>query len=210
MRDNFPACLAETLRHEGGWADHPKDPGGATNFGVTLATYRRWKPGATKDDLRRITDAEVAAIYRKGYWDAVSGDDLPAGLDLVAFDGAVNSGPARGAKWLQQALGVTADGKIGPKTIAAAKAAHAEAVIDRACDLRMAFLRGLNTWPTFGKGWGRRVNEVRDAATAMAAKPAPKPAQKPAAPAAAPSPVGIGAVVAVVIALAIIAVIFGG
>lgn len=210
MRDNFPACLAETLRHEGGWADHPKDPGGATMKGVTLATYRRWKPGATKDDLRRITDAEVAAIYRKGYWDAVNGDDLPAGLDLVAFDGAVNSGPARGAKWLQQALGVTADGKIGPKTIAAARAAQAEAVIDRACDLRMAFLRGLNTWPTFGKGWGRRVNEVRDAATAMAAKPATKPAQKPAAPAAAPSPVGIGAVVAVIVALAIIAVIFGG
>lgn len=210
MKDNFEPALAESLAHEGGWSDHPKDPGRATMRGVAIGTYRRWKPGASKDDLRRITDAEVAAIYRKDYWDAVSGDDLPAGMDLVAFDGAVNSGQARGAKWLQEALGVTADGKIGPKTIAAAKQAHPEAVIDRACDLRMAFLRGLNTWPTFGKGWGRRVNEVRDAAISMATKPAAKSAQKPVAPAAAPSPVGLGAVAAVVITLAILAVIFGG
>lgn len=176
MRDNFAACLAETLRHEGGWSDHPKDPGGATMKGVTLATYRRWRPGATKDDLRRITDAEIAAIYRKGYWDAVRGDDLPAGLDLVAFDAAVNSGPKRGAIWLQAGLGVPQDGRIGPATLQAAELAGASMAIDRACDARLSWLRHLRTWGTFGKGWTRRVNDVRAAAKRMASdRPVPKP-----------------------------------
>ena len=181
MKENFAACLAETLRHEGGWSDHPKDPGGATMKGVTLDTYRRWRPGATKAQLRAITDAEVAAIYRKGYWDAVNADDLPAGLDLVAFDGAVNSGPSRGAKWLQAGVGAKQDGKVGPATIAAARAYDTRAAVNRACDARLAFLRTLGTWPTFGKGWSRRVASVRSTALAMAAqpRPAPKPAVYP-------------------------------
>ena len=176
MRDNFPACLAEVLRHEGGWSDHPKDPGQATMKGVTIGTYRAWK-GRTvsKDELRRIPDSEVAAIYRAWYWQPVRGDDLPAGLDLVAFDAAVNSGPSRGAKWLQKAVGVTQDGKIGPATIGAARQADAALAVNRACDARMGFLRSLGTWPTFGKGWTRRVDSVRAVALAMA-KPAPKPA----------------------------------
>lgn len=169
MKSNFDHCLRLVLAHEGGWADHPKDPGGATMKGVTLATYRKYKPGATKAQLRAISDADLAMIYRDGYWNKVKGDDLPAGLDLVAFDAAVNSGVSRGAKWLQSALGVPADGKVGPKTIAAANAAHKEAVIDRACDLRLGFLRQLGTWKTFGKGWTRRVESVRDTASKMAA-----------------------------------------
>ena len=181
MKENFAACLAETLRHEGGWSDHPKDPGGATMKGVTLDTYRRWRPGATKAQLRAITDAEVAAIYRKGYWDAVNADDLPAGLDLVAFDGAVNSGPSRGAKWLQAGVGAKQDGKVGPATIAAARAYDTRTAVNRACDARLAFLKTLGTWPTFGKGWSRRVASVRSTALAMAAppRPAPKPAVYP-------------------------------
>ena len=182
MRENFDACLREVLRHEGGWSDHPKDPGGATMKGVTLATYRQWKPGATKDDLRRITDDELGRIYRRGYWDIVKGDDLPAGLDLVAFDAAVNSGPSRGAKLLQAGLGIKQDGKIGPLTIAAAAKADAPAAINRACDARLGFLRSLKTWGTFGKGWTRRVSDVRATALLMAAptRPASKPATKPA------------------------------
>ena len=181
MKENFAACLAETLRHEGGWSDHPKDPGGATMKGVTLDTYRRWRPGATKAQLRAITDAEVAAIYRKDYWDAVNADDLPAGLDLVAFDGAVNSGPSRGAKWLQAGVGAKQDGKVGPATIAAARAYDTRTAVNRACDARLAFLKTLGTWPTFGKGWSRRVASVRSTALAMAAppRPAPKPAVYP-------------------------------
>lgn len=169
MKDNFEACLAQILSHEGGWADHSADPGGATMKGITIGTYRAWKGrNVTKAELRAISDAEIAALYRKNYWDAVRGDDLPAGLDLVAFDGAVNSGVSRGAKWLQAALGVNPDGVIGPKTIAAAKDAHKEAVIDRACSIRLNWLRTLPHWPTFGKGWSRRVEGVRADAKAMA------------------------------------------
>ena len=179
MKDNFERCLAHVLASEGGWADDKADPGGATMKGITIGTYRAWKGRAvTKAELRAISDAEVAAIYRQNYWNAVRGDDLPPGLDLVAFDGAVNSGVSRGARWLQQALGVTADGKVGPQTLTAARQAHPEAVIDRACDLRMGFLRGLPTWSRFGKGWSSRVNSVRDTAISMSINPAgsPKPA----------------------------------
>lgn len=168
MKSNFDHCLKLVLAHEGGWADHPKDPGGATMKGVTLATYRKYRPGATKAHLRAISDGDLAMIYRAGYWNKVKGDDLPAGLDLVAFDAAVNSGPGRGARWLQEALGVNPDGVIGPKTIAAAKDAHKEAVIDRACSIRLNWLRTLPHWPTFGKGWSRRVEGVRADAKAMA------------------------------------------
>ena len=168
MRDNFARCLSEILRHEGGYVDHPADPGGATNKGITIGTYAGWKGRkVTKAELRAISDAEVAAIYKRNYWDKVRGDDLPAGLDLVAFDAAVNSGPSRGARWLQQALGVSADGKIGPATLARAHASYAPAVIERAIGFRLAFLRGLKTWRHFGKGWSRRVEDVRVTALAM-------------------------------------------
>ena len=171
MKDNFEACLAHVLQSEGGYVDHPSDPGGATNMGITIATLRTWRGrSVTKADVKALTRAEAASQYKKNYWDAVRGDDLPRGLDLVAFDAAVNSGVSRGAKWLQSALGVPADGKVGLKTIAAANAAHKDAVIDRACDLRLGFLRQLGTWKTFGKGWTRRVESVREAASKMAAE----------------------------------------
>jgi lysozyme family protein len=185
MKANFEACLAEVLKHEGGWADHPSDPGGSTMKGVTIGTFARYKKrDVTKAELRAISDHDLRTIYRKEYWDKVRGDDLPAGLDLVAFDGAVNSGPSRGARWLQTALGVTADGKIGPATLTAADAAQPRGVIAKACDARLAFLRGLRTWPTFGKGWQRRVDSVRAVAVAMTAQPPQKPASAPVAPAA--------------------------
>ena len=168
MNSNFPFCLKEVLKHEGGWADHPKDPGGATMKGITIGTYSQWKGRrATKAELRAIPDEEVAAIYKRNYWDKVRGDDLPSGLDFVAFDAAVNSGPSRGAKWLQQGLGVAADGQIGPKTLAAAEEADAKTAIIAATNARFAFLRSLRTWPTFGKGWTRRVDDVRKKALAL-------------------------------------------
>jgi len=198
VKDNFERCLAITLRHEGGWADHPSDPGGATMKGVTIGTYAQHKGRkVTKEELRAITDAELRAIYRRGYWDKVRGDDLPAGLDLVAFDAAVNSGPSRGAKWLQMALAVPSDGKIGPATIAAAAKAAPDAVVYQACNIRMGFLRALRTWPTFGRGWQARVDDVRKQALAMltptpvADSPAPVPATKPPADPVAKSSMGI-------------------
>lgn len=169
---NWPTALAAVLRHEGLWSDHPADPGGATMKGITLATFREAR-GAdrTKEDLRAISDADVSDIYRKRYWNAVRGDQLPAGVDLCVFDLAVNSGPGRAVRLLQKALGVNADGSIGPKTLAAAYDADALTVIGEICDLRLAFLRSLPTWPTFGKGWWARVENVRKEASSLARHP---------------------------------------
>ncbi len=169
--DRFAACLPLILKHEGGYVDHPKDPGGATNKGITQKTYDSWRDrkGEFRRSVRRIADAEVAAIYRRDYWDAIRGDELPAGIDYCVFDFAVNSGIDRAARYLQSAVGSPADGKIGPNTIAAAKGRDAKATIEAICDNRMAFLRGLRNWPTFGKGWTARVNDVRDRALEMAA-----------------------------------------
>lgn len=193
MKSNFDNCLPEILRHEGLWADHPNDPGGATMKGITIGTYAQWKGRkVTKDELRKIPDSEVAAIYKRNYWDKVRGDDLPAGLDLVAFDAAVNSGPSRGAKWLQQAVGVTADGVVGPATLMAAQSTYAPAAIERAIAVRLAFLRSLSTWGTFGKGWSRRLDGVKAKALEMAGDGSPP--VRPDAPITAPAkPAGLWA-----------------
>jgi len=183
MKDNFERCLSETLKHEGGWADHPSDPGGATMKGVTIGTFAGFKGRkVSKSELRAITDVDLRAIYRRGYWDKVRADDLPAGLDMVAFDGAVNSGPARGARWLQGAIGVTADGKVGPETLAFARAANTTLAIDRACDARLMFLQRLEIWPTFADGWRARVAAVRRVAKDMTAVMATDAPPEPSVP----------------------------
>lgn len=106
MDRNFQRALSLVLKSEGGWSDHPKDPGGATMKGVTLANFRRYvQSDATKDDLRKITDDQVATVYRRFYWDAVAGAELPDGIDYATFDYAVNSGPGRAAKALQAVAG---------------------------------------------------------------------------------------------------------
>lgn len=173
MNSNFRAALSEVLKDEGGFVDHPKDPGGTTNKGITIATYRKWidKDG-TAEDLKRITDSQVQKIYRSVYWNSVKGDDLPSGVDYAVFDFAVNSGPVRAAKYLQAVLGVAQDGKIGPITLAAAKNIDAADLINALCDRRMAFLKGLKTFDTFGKGWTSRVSRVRKKAIELAEKPA--------------------------------------
>ena len=168
MKANFDHCLAHVLQHEGGWADHPRDPGGATMRGVTQATFSAFKGRqTTKDELRNISDADLGAIYRQGYWDKMRCDDMPAGLDLVAFDAAVNSGPRRAAQWLQQAAGVAQDGSIGPKTLAAVASADPVRLIEAALRARLQFLKGLSTFSVFGKGWTARVQAVQVEALAM-------------------------------------------
>ena len=163
---NFDACLAEVLAHEGGYVNHPRDPGGETNLGISKRSY-------PNEDIRGMTRARAGAIYRRDFWNKVRGDELPDGIDLVAFDPAVNSGVSRGAKWLQSALGVTQDGRIGPNTVGKAQTApDAVKVIQRACSARMGFLRGLGTWGTFGKGWSRRVASVEATAVAMSTRSA--------------------------------------
>lgn len=166
-KENLPACLAVTLEHEGGWSDHPKDPGGATMKGITLTTYRRFKPNATKTDLRNITDDEVRSIYRVDYWNKVRGEDLPAGIDLVTFDYGVNSGPSRAVKDLQRQVGAKVDGVAGSETVSKANAAEGKAVIQGVSARRMSFLQGLTTWATFKRGWSKRVADVEAKAVAM-------------------------------------------
>lgn len=181
MNRNFDRALSLVLKHEGGYVNHPKDPGGATNKGITIATFRRYvNAKGTPDDLKRITTAQAGIVYRKQYWNAIKGDDLPDGVDYAVFDFAVNSGPARAAKYLQAVVGAAQDGRIGPATIAASKAKPAGVIIDALCDARLTFLKRLQTWATFGRGWSSRVTGVRAEALVMtrAASPAPaKPSQ---------------------------------
>ncbi|WP_421696981.1 glycoside hydrolase family 108 protein [Ancylobacter sp.] len=169
----FDGALKRVLVHEGGYVEHPADPGGATMQGITQRVYAGWRRrhGQPVRPVRRIAPDEVAVIYRRQYWDAVRADDLPAGLDYALFDAAVNSGPAQAAKWLQRALGVTADGQVGEATLAALHGRAPAPLIDALCDRRLAMLRGLRTFPTFGTGWARRVAEVRVAAKALAGAP---------------------------------------
>ncbi|MBZ9736113.1 hypothetical protein LB534_21545 [Mesorhizobium sp. CA18] len=172
MDRNFTRALSLVLKSEGGWSDNPADPGGATMKGVTLANFRRYvKADATQADLRRISDDQVATVYRRFYWDAVVGAQLPGGIDYALFDFAVNSGPGRAAKYLQGVLGVVQDGRIGPATLAAMRAKPAGVVIDALCDARLAFLKKLSAWPSFGRGWSARVASVRRQALLMSAAP---------------------------------------
>lgn len=170
MKANYPAALAAVLVHEGGYVNHPKDPGGATNKGVTQGVYDDWriKKGLPPRSVKHLEQSELEAIYRKQYWDACRCDDLPSGVDYCVFDFAVNSGTGRAARFLQEALLVTVDGRIGPVTLAAANAAPAGPLIDLICDLRMCFLKSLGIFQTFGKGWTRRVEDVRLGAKGLA------------------------------------------
>lgn len=164
---NLAACLKVTLSHEGGWSDHPADPGGATMKGVTIGRYRQYYPNATKTDLRNISDADLQRIYRDDYWNKVSGDSLPYGIDLATFDFGVNSGPPRGVRYLQAVLGVTQDGKAGRETIKAAILSDVKATIQKLCAKRLGFVRALSTFKVFGKGWSRRIADVEAKAVAM-------------------------------------------
>ena len=169
MEANFFKSLEMVLKHEGGFVDHPDDPGGATNKGITHKTYSDFlgRPLEDVDELKNIPEEHVQLIYKQGYWDKVKGDNLPSGVDFAIFDWAVNSGPGRAAKALQKAVGATADGAIGPKTLAAVEAADAAEIIKAVADEREAFYKSLRTFNTFGKGWLRRNKETRDFALEM-------------------------------------------
>lgn len=212
---NYEAIMEHVFEFEGGYVDHPRDPGGSTNMGITIGTLRDYQGRpVSKADVKALTKAEAREIYRRRYWNPVHGDALPSGVDLCVMDSAVNSGTGRGAKWLQRAVGVEADGAIGPKTLAAVGSVPAATIINRMCDDRMDFLRGLKTWPTFGKGWTRRVKAVRQRALVMAeSKPVAAPTPRPADPVAIPKETGLPwAVVAIgvaVVAAAAAAIIIG-
>ena len=170
MKDNFDAALKAILHHEGGYVDHPKDPGGRTNLGVTQKVWEEWV-GHEVDEktMRELTPEIVGPMYKAKYWDKIKGDDLPTGVDYCVFDAAVNSGPGRAAKWLQACVGVEPDGGIGPKTLAAVAAIEPADLVEDYAKRRLSFMMDLKTWDTFGRGWGRRVAEVKASATSMLA-----------------------------------------
>ena len=159
MKENYAQALKQVLKYEGGYVDHPKDPGGPTNKGITQAVYDNWRKSQnlSLQSVRAIADSEVAAIYKNLYWDRISGDLLPSGVDFAVFDFAVNSGVSRAAKTLQAVVGVTQDGVIGPATIQATKTYVAMSITNR----RLAFMQSLSIWSTFGKGWSARIADVK-------------------------------------------------
>ncbi len=180
----FQDCVAVVLQHEGGFVDHAADPGGATNMGISLRYARTLGSmmdldgdgDVDRDDILLVSPTKAALVYRQWFWADVRGDDLPAGVDLAVFDFAVNSGGMRAAKALQRALRVQADGFIGPVTIAAVRAVNDRArLVNQICDDRLAFMKvarnsktGALLWPTFGRGWQRRVDDIRARGKVMA------------------------------------------
>tara|TARA_R110002153_G_scaffold125141_4_gene272008 strand:+ start:5048 stop:5557 length:510 start_codon:yes stop_codon:yes gene_type:complete len=161
MKENYQHCLEMILHHEGGYVNHPKDPGGETNLGVTKRVYEEW--GGTKD-MKDLTVEDVAPIYEKNYWGRVKGDDLPNGLDLCVFDFAVNAGPGRAAKFLQSMIGTTVDGGIGPNTLKSLALFVENEGLNYAIEVyqtkRQGYYESLSTFETFGRGWTRRVEET--------------------------------------------------
>ena len=172
MKSTYDVCLPLLLAHEGGYSNNPSDPGGPTNFGITITDYRKYvKSGATAADVRAMTIDEAKRIYRARYWDAQRCDELPPGLDYAVFDYGVNSGIGRSAKVLRRLLGLSdRPGTVTDSVVTAARAADAMTLVTKICDERLRFLQSLRTWPVFGAGWGRRVAEVKATASAMAAK----------------------------------------
>lgn len=162
MEGNFENCLKITLPFEGGYVNHPKDPGGPTNKGITQRTLSAYlgRP-ASVNDVKNISDQTVKAIYKNQYWDKVWADRLPKGVDLAVFDYAVNSGVSRAVKDLQRTIGCRADGVMGLLTIEKLEewmTTHGdEELVVAYCTRRYNFLKALRTWKTFGTGWTRRV-----------------------------------------------------
>jgi len=165
MQENFDKCLEMLLHHEGGFVNHPRDPGGMTNFGVTRMVYEKWVGRKmSEQDMKDLTPADVAPIYKNEYWKRCKCDDLPSGVDWCVFDWAVNSGVGRSAKALQGIIGATQDGGIGPMTLKLIAEHEPRELIEKMHDKRQGFYEGLKTFDSFGKGWTRRNKETRESA----------------------------------------------
>ena len=172
--ENYDKCLETILHHEGGYVNHPKDPGGETNLGVTKRVYESWvmENDLLQKDMKDLKVEDVAPIYRKNYWDRIKGDQLPSGLDLCVFDFGVNAGTGRSAKYLQTLIGTVADGGIGPNTLKCLDdyvSKHGvEDTIKNFQEARQKYYESLSTFDTFGKGWTRRNTETTELALSMA------------------------------------------
>lgn len=151
---NFEKAFEKLLGHEGGYVDHPRDPGGATRYGITQRVARAH---GYQGEMRELPVAEARRIARIAYWDAVRADEVPDAVRYDLFDAAYHSGPEQATKWLQRAAGADDDGKLGPKTLLAVRMADPQLLAKRFNGHRLRFLSDLKTWDAFGKGWARRV-----------------------------------------------------
>jgi lysozyme family protein len=171
---NFSVCVAFTLRCEGGFSITPEDRGNwtsgeigvgilkGTNFGLSAASYPHL-------ELRGLSAAAAAAIYRRDYWQKINGDALPAGADLMVFDHAVNAGVGASLRLLQAALAVPVDGEMGPHTLTAARRTDADELIRSLSQAQMAFYEA-GADVIFKRGQLRRVALRTEAARAMRAQ----------------------------------------
>jgi lysozyme family protein len=151
---NFDEAFHHLLGHEGGYSNHEDDPGGETMWGVTKVVARaHGYEGLMKD----LPVGVAKAIYRKSYWDAVQAESLPSLLRYAVFDAAVNSGPGTSIKWLQEAVGATPDGILGPKTLAAINELDPSSTLRRMLAKRLAAMTSMSGWPSFSRGWTRRI-----------------------------------------------------
>ena len=168
MLSDWQKSFELMLKSEGGYVNNPADPGGMTNLGVTKATWENWVGRASDEaEMRGLTPEKVEPLYKKKYWDAVRGDELPPGISYLCFDFAVNAGAGRAIKTLQSAVGVTPDGGFGPMTMAAVQAIDPKELIERFSQAKEDFYRSLPTFGTFGKGWLNRVADVKVKANTM-------------------------------------------
>jgi lysozyme family protein len=156
---NFDQAFTTLLKHEGGFSDHPADPGGKTRYGITEAVARE---AGYRGDMRELPVALAKRIYKDRYWDAVRAEELPEAIRYAVFDAAVNSGPRQAIRWLQRAVGAKNDGIIGPQTLAAVRAADPERLLRRILAQRLRFMAGLPNWPAFGRGWARRIADLME------------------------------------------------
>jgi lysozyme family protein len=178
LADYFYRCLAFTLQEEGGYVDDPADPGGATNMGITLTTFRSWsdEPSVGAVALQDMTRQTAMAIYRMLYWNPLRADALPPGVDLSVFDFGVNAGVFGSARLLQRAIGFSdndVDGCIGPITLDAVSKADPRAVLNKLAMLQTSYYRSLEDFPTFGDGWLARTRARQQAALALVADGSP-------------------------------------
>ena len=163
--DKFAESIGVVLEHEGGYVNHPKDPGGETNLGVTKKTWEAW---GGKKDMKDLTPEDVIPLYKSMFWKRVKGDELPSGLDLVMFDFAVNAGPSRAITKLQIAIGAYPDGKMGPATMhKLADYVEENGIVNLIIvfqSMRQDYYESLDRFDTFGEGWTNRVNSTTEKA----------------------------------------------
>lgn len=157
---NFDQAFDKLLGNEGGYSDHRADPGGKTNFGITIAVARE---NGYFGDMRNMPLSFAKTVYRRQYWDAVRADELPSGIRYAVFDAAVNSGPRQAVKWLQEAIGAVQDGLIGGQTISMSRAAAPDFALRRMMGARLKFMTDLKIWPSFSRGWARRIADLLEA-----------------------------------------------